>query len=155
MTTPSVGMQALSGEELRTRDTYPEEYPCFLMSGYYRPTEGCLEKCCAGRTALDEGAGEDAHHAQLAMEAGLEASNRQPDFGDDDERTRWRHRSRTTRRRSPARRRRAPSLTCIATTRRRAATRDALWLFGSLVSLGGGRSRPSSSTSRPLCHPVK
>ena len=78
-------MQALSGEELRTRDTYPEEYPCFLMSGYYRPTEGCLEKCCAGRKALDEGAGEDAHHAQLAMEAGLEASNRQPDFGDDDE----------------------------------------------------------------------
>ena len=85
MTTPSEGMRALSGAELLTRNTSPQDYPCFHVSGYYHPTEGCAEKCCAGRKALEEGAGEDARHAQLAMEAGIEAINRQPDFGDDDE----------------------------------------------------------------------
>ena len=58
-----------------------------------RRTDGGLRreaKCCAGRKAfrkaLEEGAGEDARHVQLAMdrmEAGIEAINRQPDFGDE------------------------------------------------------------------------
>ena len=66
-------------EELRA--AAPLSYPCFLMTGIYKPTSGCRERCCIVPAVTPDGEDTPKWSATVAARMEDEELIGQPDFG--------------------------------------------------------------------------
>ena len=73
-------MYPLSAQQMEQRAASPAEYPCFMETGFYKPTSGCRMRCCITPRVTPNGEDTPRWAARAAAEAEAGEPQRQPDF---------------------------------------------------------------------------